>query len=150
MNPALHFEDFTIGQRFALGPVMVTGSAIKEFAQEFDPQPFHLDDVAAERSVLQGLSASGFHTGALLLRMICDSFLSRSSVLGSSNMDSLKWLRPVHAGDQLTGVFEVTGLRQSRSRLAMGIMTFRAVVGTQNNLPAAELVGSFFFGKRTP
>ena len=137
-----------MGQRFTLEPITVTAEAIKDFAHEFDPQPFHLDEAAAEGSVLHGLSASGFHTGALLLRMICDAFLSRSSVLGSSNMESLRWLKPVHAGDRLSGMLAVTGLRPSQSRPTMGVMNFVATVENQHGQAAAELVGTFFLARR--
>jgi acyl dehydratase len=144
----LHFEDFKIGQSFALGPYTVTAEAIKGFALEFDPQPFDLDEEAAATSVLGGLSASGFHTGALMLRIICDAFLSNSSILGSSNMERLTWLKPVLAGDELIGVLEVTDLRPSRSRPEMGIMNFSAHLSDQQGMRKAELVGCFFLGRR--
>jgi acyl dehydratase len=146
----LYFEDFEVGQSFPLGPHTITADAIKTFALEFDPQPFHLDEEAAATSVLGGLSASGFHTGALMLRMICDALLSNSSILGSSNMERLSWLKPVMVGDQLTGTLVVTSLHASRSRPEMGIMNFSAHLCDQHRTRKAELVGSFFFGRRTP
>jgi acyl dehydratase len=148
VSALLHFEDFSVGQVFALGPRVVTAEEIKAFALEFDPQPFHLDEEAAKTSVLGGLSASGFHSGALMLRMICDAFLSNSSVLGSSNMDSLTWLKPVHAGDELTGLLEVTGLRRSNSRPHMGVMNFKSHLKDQSGVRKVELAGTFFFGRR--
>jgi acyl dehydratase len=141
-----HYEDFHVGQRFALGPRVITAEEIKDFATEFDPQPFHLDEAAASSSVLGELSASGFHTGAILLRLICDSFLTQSSILGSSNMESLTWLKPVHAGDELSGTCEVLALRASASRPGMGIMNFIATLHDQHETPKVELKGTFFFG----
>jgi acyl dehydratase len=142
------FEDFQLGQVFPLGPRVMTAEEIKAFALEFDPQAFHLNEAAAESSVLGGLAASGFHTGAFMLRLICDSFLSHSTILGSSNMERLTWLKPVHAGDELSGVFEVTALRASQSRPHMGIMNFMAHLQDPNGVRKAELVGTFFFGRR--
>jgi acyl dehydratase len=80
--------------------------------------------------------------------MICDAFLSNSSILGSSNMESLRWLKPVHAGDELSGVFEVTALRASQSRPHMGIMNFKAHLHDQQSIRKVELAGTFFFGRR--
>jgi acyl dehydratase len=150
VSAQFHFEDFHVGQVFALGPRLITAQEIKEFAAEFDPQPFHLDEVAAQSSVLGGLSASGFHSGALMLRMICDSFLSNSSILGSSHMERLTWLKPVYAGDELSGALEVTALRASQSRAQMGIMNFEAHLQDQAGARKVELAGTFFFGKRAP
>jgi acyl dehydratase len=144
-----HFEDFNVGQVFKLGPRKITAEEIKSFAAEFDPQPFHLDEDAANSSVLGGLSASGFHTGAILLRLICDAFLTNSSILGSSNMESLSWLKPVHAGDELSGTCEVTALRASASRPTMGIMNFTARLHDQHGTHKVELIGTFFFGRKS-
>jgi acyl dehydratase len=142
-----HFEDFHVGQIFQLGPRKINAEEIKSFAAEFDPQPFHLDEDAANSSVLGGLSASGFHTGAILLRLICDAFLTNSSILGSSKMESLRWLRPVQPGDELSGTCEVTALRASSSRPTMGIMNFTARLHNQLGTDKVELIGTFFFGR---
>jgi acyl dehydratase len=146
----LYFENFSVGQSFALGPYVVTADAIKAFALEFDPQPFHLDEEAAAASLLGGLSASGFHTGALMLRMICDALLSNSSILGSTSIERLSWLKPVFADDELTGVLQVIELRLSRSRPEMGIMNFSTHLSDQHGTRKVELVGCFFFEKRKP
>ena len=142
------FGNFYVGQVFPLGPRVITSEEIKSFALEFDPQAFHLNEAAAESSVLGGLAASGFHSGALMLRLICDSFLSNSSILGSSNMGRLTWLKPVHAGDELSGGLEVTALRPSQSRPQMGIMNFSAHLHDHAGVRKVELVGTFFFGRR--
>jgi acyl dehydratase len=144
-----YFEDFRVGQFFKLGPRKITAEDIKSFAAEFDPQPFHLDEDAANSSVLGGLSASGFHTGAILLRLICDAFLTNSSILGSSNMESLSWLMPVQPGDELSGTCEVTTLRVSASRPTMGIMNFTARLHDQHGTNKVELIGTFFFSRKS-
>jgi acyl dehydratase len=142
----LHFEDFHEGQRFALGPREITGEEIISFATEFDPQPFHLDEAAAQDSILGGLAASGWHSTSLLLRLICDAFLSRSAVMGSSGMDDVKWLKPVLAGDILTGAIEIKSLRNSASRPGTGIMKFDAHLADQHGTLKIQMTGMFFMG----
>ncbi len=144
----LHFENFALGQTFALGPRRVTVEDIISFAEEFDPQPFHLDPAAARNSVFGELTASGFHSAALMLRLICDAFLSNSSILGSSGMDEVVWHKPLHAGDTVAGTLKVTGLRTSASRPNMGIMNFEAVLNDQRNTRKVTLKGWFFFGRK--
>jgi acyl dehydratase len=144
----LHFEDFHNGQTFALGPRKITAEEIISFADEFDPQPFHLDPEAARNSVFGELAASGFHSAALMLRLICDAFLSNSSILGSSGMDEITWHTPLFAGDILSGSLEVSALRTSASRPNMGIMNFEATLHNQHDAPKVTLKGWFFFGRR--
>ena len=148
MSGLLHFEDFQPGQVITLGPHAVTAEAIIAFAQEFDPQPFHLDEAAAQASVLGGLAASGWHTSAILLRLMCDACLTRSAVLGSSGMDEVKWLKPVLAGDVLSGTMEVTATRLSRSLAGTGILNFVASLADQNSTPKIETTGMFFMRTR--
>lgn len=117
----LAFEDFTPGRSFALGPHEVTREAVLRFAARFDPQPMHLDDAAADASILKGLSASGWHSCAMMMRMMCDSFINRSTSQGSPGVDSVRWLRPVRPGDSLSGEAVVLEARASRSRPDLGI-----------------------------
>ena len=90
----LYWEDFPVGAVFEFGGVTLTREAIVDFASRYDPQPFHLDDAAAEASLFGGLSASGWHTCALTMRMMCDAYLNRSASLGSPGIDELRWLKP--------------------------------------------------------
>lgn len=144
MTRLLHFEDFAVDQLFGLGPFEVTAKDIVAFAKEFDPQPFHLDDAAGRNSILQGLAASGWHTTSILLRTICDAFLSRSAVQGSSGMDDVRWLKPVHAGDVLSGELAITALRRSESRHGTGIMSFTSALHDQSGEKKIEMNGMFF------
>ncbi len=148
MNGILHLEDFHIGQVFELGPKLVTRDEIIAFAEEFDPQPFHLDEEAAKASVLGGLSASGWHTCSMLIRLSCDAFLSRSAVLGSRGMDEVKWLKPVYAGDSLTGEFTVTDLRTSETKPGVGILKFAAFLANLAGERKTEMAGMFFMRMR--
>lgn len=144
MSEVLHFEDFHEGQTFALGPHTVTAAAIVAFARTFDPQPFHLDEEAAEASILGGLAASGWHSTAMLMRLMCDACLSRSAILGSSGMDEVKWLAPVLAGDVLSGTFTITGTRASTSRPGIGIVNFTSALADTAGTPKIEMTGMFF------
>lgn len=127
----LVFEDFTVGREFPLGPMAMTAAEIIAFAAEFDPQPMHLDEAAGRASILGGLAASGWHTSATFMRMMCDSFLSRSSSEGSPGIDFLEWRKPVLAGDTLSGHSSVLEARPMRSRPGVGIVKFRHLVENQ-------------------
>ncbi len=150
MSGLLHFEDFHVGQVFKLGPHEVTKAAILEFAHEFDWLPFHTDEEAAKESILGGFSASGWHTNAILLRLMCDACLTQSAVLCSGGMDDLKWLKPVFAGDILSGEMRITGTRLSQSKPGVGILNFTSRLSGQNNVPKVELTGMFFMRSSTP
>lgn len=118
-----HFEDLAVGEAVALGPRTVSKADIIEFATEFDPFPFHLDEKAARESLLGGLAASGWQTGALSLRMLVDSFLSEIASMGGLGFSDLKWKRPLMKGDTLSGTATITSLRRSTSHNDMGILT---------------------------
>ncbi len=148
MSASLHFEDFHQGQMFAIGPKLVTKDEITEFALEFDPQPFHLDEEAASASLLAGLAASGWHTCSMLVRLACDAVLSRSAVLGSRGMDEVKWLKPVYSGDELSGEFRVTDLRRSHSRPGVGILKFNSFLANQAGERKIDMSGMFFIRMR--
>src|SRR5437016_6292891 len=124
-SPLLHFEDFTVGESREFGRYEVTAEEIKAFAREFDPQPFHLDEEAGRNSILGGLCASGWHIGAMLMRMMVDGYLGRSASLGSPGLDELKWLKPVFAGETLKARFTVIAKRRSSKNPEMGIITMR-------------------------
>ena len=124
----LTFEDFPPGHFGTFGPRHVTREEILAFAAEFDPQPMHLDEEAASKSMLRGLSGSGWHLGSLMMRMLFDGFIGRTASLGSPGVDELRWLSPLRPGDDLTLDVEVKDARVSRSRPDLGIVTFRTQV----------------------
>ena len=124
----LHFADFAIGRSFALGPYVLGKDEIIAFAEEFDPQPFHLDEAAAQASILGGLCASGWHTCAIMFRMMADAFILNTASLGSSGLDEVRWLKPVLAGETLTGATLVTDARRSTKNPAFGIVKFRTTL----------------------
>lgn len=128
-----HFEDLHIGETIALGPRTVSKADILAFATEFDPLPFHLDEKAARESLLGGLAASGWQTGALSLRMLADGFLSTIASMGSLGFSDLKWKRPLMKDDTLSGTATITALRRSSTHPEMGILTIAFDMRNQND-----------------
>lgn len=109
-----YFEDYIVGDTFLFGSIAVDEADIIAFAQRYDPQPFHTDPDAARQTPFGGLIASGWHTAALMMRLIVDHYLSAASSLGSPGVDELRWLHPVRPGDQLG--LRVTVVESTRSR----------------------------------
>jgi len=116
------YEDFTEGLEIDLGPYPVTRDEVIEFAREFDPQPFHLDEEAAKDTLLGGLSASGWHSCAMMMRMMADAYILDSSSQGSPGIDYVRWKRPVRPGDVLHGTARVVSRRLSSKRPTLGIL----------------------------
>ena len=124
----LSFEDFPVGRFGTFGPRRVTREEILAFATEFDPQPMHLDEAAASRSMLRGLSGSGWHLGSIMMRMMFDGYIGRTASLGSPGINELRWLAPLRPGDDLMLDVDVVEARVSRSRPDTGIVTFKCSV----------------------
>jgi acyl dehydratase len=143
MNPITanrrHFEDLRVGEIIELGDMVVTREMIFEFAREFDPFPFHLDEGAAKASLLGGLAASGFQTAALTLRMLGDSFLNHVASMGGLGFADLKWPRPVMVGDTISATATLVGLRVSRSHPERGIVTNDLAVRNQKAEPVMTM-----------
>ena len=129
----LYWEDFPVGEKSELGSRTVTADAIKAFAKEFDPQPMHLDEEAAKHSLLGGLSASGWHTCALMMQIMCESFLLRSASLGAPGLEEIRWTKPVHAGDTIRLVRTTLDRRPSKSNPALGLTQFALELFNQRN-----------------
>lgn len=102
-----YFEDLTEGQIREFGDWTVTREEIVEFAERYDPQPFHLDEAAAEESIYNGLVASGWHTICLYTRMLVDGFMGEVANMGGRGAEEIRWHRPVRPGDTLSGRIEV-------------------------------------------
>ncbi|WP_457585531.1 MaoC family dehydratase [Ensifer canadensis] len=141
----LYFEDFSEGRRFDYKPVEMNASDMIAFAQEFDPQPMHLDEEAGNRSILGGLSASGWHTSAVGMRMMLDAFMGQSTSQGSPGIDFMDWKKPVLAGDVLTGFSQVMEARRSKSKPGLGIVKFRNEIVNQAGEPVAVSECSVLF-----
>lgn len=139
------YEDFVEGASLDLGTKLVTAEEIVEFASEFDPQPMHLDEAAGKASILGGLSASGWHTCAMFMRMLCDSILLDSTSQGAPGIDFVKWKQPVIAGDTLRGRTTVLARRTSKSRPHVGFVTMRTELVNQRGESVFELENTGMF-----
>ena len=117
-----HFEDYTPGAVFEYGAIQVTEAEIVEFARRFDPQYIHVDRKRAADGPFAGLIASGWHTAAMMMRLIVDNFLPKSASLGSPGIDELRWLRPVRPGDVLSVRLSILEATRSRSKPDRGIV----------------------------
>ena len=117
----LHHEDIEVGTPLMLGGTTVTKEAIVAFAQAYDPQPIHLDEEAAKRSIVGGLCASGYHTCAMMMRMVVDGFLGHAASLGSPGVDEVRWLKPVRPGEAVRTRFTPLEKRVLGSRPDVGI-----------------------------
>jgi len=144
----LYWEDFEVGRVREFGATTVTRDAVIDFARQFDPQPFHLDDAAAAASPFGRLAASGWHTCAMAMRMMCDDYLLDSSSLGSPGIDSLRWLKPVYPGDTLSVRLEVLEARPMKSRPEIGLVRSRWQVLNQHHEAVLAMEGWGMFGRR--
>ena len=117
-----HFEDYAPGAVFEYGEMQVTEPEIVEFARRFDPQYIHVDRERAAQGPFGGLIASGWHTAAMMMRLIVDNFLPRRASRGSPRVDELRWLRPVRPGDVLSVRLSIVEATQSRSKPDRGVV----------------------------
>ena len=132
-------DSFCAGTVLALEPKTITKGEIIEFAEEFDPAFFHVDETAAKSSMLGGLVASGFHTCSVLMRMICDSYLVKSTSQGAPEVEEINWLHPVRPGDTLSGQTTVLEGRQSSSKPDLWIARLHHELENQDNLPVLSM-----------
>lgn len=145
---ALFFENFVPGHFGQYGPRRVTRDEIVAFATEYDPQPMHLDDAAAAASMLKGLSASGWHLCAIMMRMMYDGFIKHTASLGSPGVDEMRWMAPLRPGDDLTLDVDVIEARLSNSRPETGIVTFKCYVRNGHGQMLSEMVSPIIVRRR--
>jgi len=136
----LFFEDFSLGRLGQFGPRHVTREEMLAFAAEFDPQPMHLDEEAASRSMLEGLAGSGWHLCSIIMRMMYDGFIGRTASLGSPGVNELRWLAPFRPGDAILLDVEVIEARVSRSRPSTGIVMFKMLASNASGQALCEMV----------
>lgn len=148
-DPTWAYEDLVEGLTFDLGTKTVSAEEIIAFASQFDAQPMHLDEAAGKASVLGGLSASGWHTCAMFMRMLCDAFLLDSTSQGAPGVEQARWRKPVLAGDTLSGTSVVTGRRRAR-RPNLGYVTCRHTLVNQRGETVLELENVGMFLLRNP
>jgi acyl dehydratase len=146
--PGHTFEDFEPGQVYELGSRTVTEAEILEFARQFDPQPFHLDPEAAKESVFGGLIASGWHTGAIWMRLYVDAMLGSAASRGSPGVEELRWLAPVRPGDTLTGSLTVLDVAPSATLPDRGTVRIRGELTNQDGVTVMRMTSRGHFGRR--
>ena len=136
----MYLEDFAAGQKHVSGTLRLDAAAIKAFAAQFDPQPFHLDEDAARGSFFGGLAASGWHTAALSMKLLVESGFRPAGGIIGTRAEELKWPRPVRPGDELHVEAEVLEVRPSSSRPGHGFVKCRTTTVNQNGEPVQVLV----------
>ena len=126
----------------------LSAADIKSFAREFDPQPFHLDDAAAAKTLFGGLAASGWHTAAMTMRLLVDGGLPLAGGIIGVAMEEIQWPRPVRPGDRLRVVSEVLEARPSRSKPLQGIAKIRVTTLNQINEPVQIMTSNLVVQRR--
>ena len=144
-----YFEDLTVGDTARFGAYQVTREEVIAFAQKYDPQPFHLSDEAATGTHFGRLSASGWHTCAMMMSMLVAHITENAQAsLGSPGMDELRWLRPVYPGDTLSMETELIEARRSASRPEMGITKSRMTVFNQDGVAVVSMIANGLIATR--
>lgn len=146
-----YWEDIEPGKVEKFGQYKVTREEVIEFASKYDPQAFHLDDEAAARTQFGRLSASGWHTAAMVMRMMVDNFKQHKRAgLGSPGVDKLHWKIPVYPGDTLRCESQTLSKRRSKSRPEMGLLDGRMEVYNQHNELVLEMESVGLIKVRNP
>ncbi|WP_421694138.1 MaoC/PaaZ C-terminal domain-containing protein [Aestuariivirga sp.] len=146
----LHYEDFPEGLVIPFGTHHLTREEVIAFAMEWDPQDFHVDEEAAQNSVLGGLAASGWQTSALLVKLAVEGYANASAAMASNSMEEVKWLKPVYAGETLTGRGTVVSRRVSAKRPEMGILKMKFELFNMAGELKTEITGIQFMKVRNP
>ena len=144
-----YLEDLRVGQRFVSGTHRLDEEQIRAFAEQFDPQPFHLDAEAAQATLFEGLAASGWHTAAITMRLLVESGLPiAGGIIGAGA--EITWPKPTRPGDVLQVESEVLEVRPSRSRPDRGIATIRSETRNQRGDTVQVLVAKLVVPRRMP
>ena len=146
------FEDLNVGTLERYGSYSVTREETVDFASRYDPQPFHLDDEAAKATYFGRLSASGWHTAAMMMAMNVAHWSAGEGTasLGSPGLDELRWMKPVYPGDTLRVESELIEKRRSASRPEMGITKTRSIVYNQHDEPVMSVIANGLVRVRDP
>jgi len=147
-KPGQYFEDYPVGAVYGGGPITVGEQEILDFARRYDPQPMHVDKAAAEAGQFGGLIASGWHTGAMLIRMLNDHSIPRAATSGALGFDDPKWVKPVRPGDVLSVESRVLEKTESRSRPEIGVVKVESRVSNQAGELKMSLVSIVLYRRR--
>jgi acyl dehydratase len=149
-RPTLYFEDYVPGRTIDCGSFSVSETDIITFAKEYDPQPFHVDPVAAAEGPFGGLIASGWQTTSMMMRQLVEHFLSPESSLGAAGVDEVRWPKPVRPGDTLHVRATVLEARRSNSKPDRGIVRSVAEVTNQDGETVMRATAINFVRARNP
>ena len=144
----ISWEDFKVGETHEMGRHTFTTDEIVTFARQYDPQPFHTDPQAAQHGFFGGLVASGWHTCAVAMRLMCDSYLNRSRSLGAPGVDNVRFHKPVRPGDTLVFRRTVLASRLSASRKGVGLVKQRWEAVNDAGELVLSMEGWNMFGRR--
>jgi acyl dehydratase len=147
MEGSVYLEDLHVGQRFESATHVVTADEIKAFAAEFDPQPFHLDEAAAEATLLGGLAASGWHTAALTMRLLVKGAAPIAGGVVGAGVE-ITWPRPTRPGDALKVVSEVMEVTPSRSKPDRGTVILKSETRNQRGEAVQILTSKLIVPRR--
>lgn len=150
MNEIYYLDDLSVGQRFGSGRYVLEESSIKEFAAEYDPQPFHLDNEAATQSFFKGLAASGWHTAAVTMRLIAQSEFRPAGGIIGAGLEGLQWHQPVRPGDELSVETEILEIRPSKSRPEQGMVKASVTTYNQHKEPVQSYVVNLVVKRNAP
>lgn len=148
-----YYEDLVVGTvTRSSRAYMVTREEVIDFASKYDPQPFHLDDDAAAKTHFGRLSASGWHTGAMVMRLMVDTWkdMEPTAGLGSPGIDELRWVKPVFPGDELRVEVELMSKRRMKSRPDMGLSKSKQTVFNQHGEIVMTMIGNGLIRVRNP
>lgn len=140
-----YFEDYVAGSVHELGHFTMERDELVAFAKRYDPQPFHVDETLAEASPFGGLIASGWHTAALMMRVLVDNYVSGVAALASPGVDELRWLEPVRPGDELAVRLTILEARRSKSKPDRGIVRTLCEVRNQYERPVMTVKAANFY-----
>lgn len=144
----MSWEDFKVGERQEMGRHTFTEDEIVDFGRRYDPQPFHTDALAAKQSFFGGLVASGWHTCAVAMRLMCDSYLNNSRSLGAPGVENVRFHKPVRPGDTLLFRRTVLASRLSASRKGVGLVKQRWEAVNERGELVLSMEGWNMFGRR--
>ena len=147
-NQVIWWEDFRVGDSSEMGRHTFTEEEILAFGRQFDPQTFHADSAAAQDSVFGGLIASGWHTCAVGMRLMVESYLQKTVSLGSPGVDTIRWLKPVRPGDTLAYRRTVLQSRTSAKRKGVGLVKHRYEAQNQAGEVVLTMEGWGMFGRK--
>lgn len=148
MRKQWYFDDFVVGQEIELGERTVNEDEIIAFATQFDPQPFHIDKEAAAKSIYGGVIASGWHTCAMMMRIVLDGMGCEEASMGSPGLDGVRWLLPVRAGDTIKVRYLTREVKASTSKPDRGIVKSTWVATNQKGEDVCTIDGMAMFRRR--